>query len=501
MVDPETIERAADAPEADLDEIQAAPGADAPKSEQKKPWWNAFSRVPIEVWLLGILASITRFAQLGSPKAIVFDEIYFREYSLHYHVGTYYFDLHPPLGKLLIGLWGAIAGVDVDPMGKDPATALRFLPALAGVGLILVIYLMIRQLSGSRRVATLGAGLLLLDNAILAESRFTLIDSMLLFFGISAVTLSLAARRRSGKNYWYWLAAAAALGGMSSTVKLTGLTALGLVGLIWLADVVHQRRNWKPVLGQLAVLAVVPAVIYLSTFAVHFALLQRTGPGDAYMSTQFQATLKGNANYSPEAKRSFFGKFHDLNSAMHGYELSLNSSTHPYQSKWYSWPYMKRGVYQYVAPNGDGKNSYIYTLGNPFVWWGTLLGFVIVIGGWFARPARFKPVKWPLILLGTAYLASYLPFSLIVRPMFLYHYFFPLIFSLSFVVIGLGALTGWINDGDRPFTKFSSRNSQIGYWAVLGVAFAFFLYFAPITYGFPLTDSGLEHRMWLHSWR
>ncbi len=162
-------------------------------------------------------------------------------------------------------------------MDKDPATALRFLPAMAGIGLVLVVYLMIRQLSGSRRVATLGAAMILFDNAILAESRLILIDTQLLFFGISAVTLALAARKRTGRAYWYWLAAAAAMGGASATIKLTGLTAFGLVGLIWLADVVHERRNWKPVLGQLGVLAVAPALIYLTTFAVHFALLQRGG--------------------------------------------------------------------------------------------------------------------------------------------------------------------------------------------------------------------------------
>ncbi len=105
------------------------------------------------------------------------------------------------------------------------------------------------------------------------------------------------------------------------------------------------------------------------------------------MGQEFQATLKGNTNYSPEATRSFPQKFHDLNTAMHGYELSLNDSTHPYQSDWTTWPYMKRGVYMYVTGESNGKARSIYTIGNPVVWWGTLVGFVIVIGGWFARPS------------------------------------------------------------------------------------------------------------------
>ncbi len=90
MVDPETIERAADAPEAEPDEFQPEPGVDTPKTE--KPAWGVrlYTRLiatPIEVVVLTVLAIVTRFGQIQSPNAIVFDEVYFREYSLHYKAG------------------------------------------------------------------------------------------------------------------------------------------------------------------------------------------------------------------------------------------------------------------------------------------------------------------------------------------------------------------------------------------------------------------------------
>jgi dolichyl-phosphate-mannose-protein mannosyltransferase len=39
---------------------------------------------------------------------------------------------------------------------------------------------------------------------------------------------------------------------------------------------------------------VVPFIIYLSFFYVHFAILTQSGPGDTFMSPAFQETLSGN---------------------------------------------------------------------------------------------------------------------------------------------------------------------------------------------------------------
>lgn len=492
----------ADAP----DETDPAPRDDT--SGSGTPGWRrSLGRVPGELYVLTVLAAVTRFAFLDRPRAIVFDEVYFREYALRYQEGTYYFDLHPPLGKLLLGAWAWISGTDPGAAGSDPAVALRILPALAGTALIVVFYVLVRRLSGSRRLATLAAGLLLLDNAILVESRLTTLDSMLLLFGVGGVTLAVMARDHratSSRTYRWLLLGAAVLGGAAASVKLTGLAPLGLVGVIWLLDVARERqdlrRRWKGVVGQGAMLVLVPLSIYAAGFAVHFALLPDSGPGDAFMSQEFQATLEGNPAYSPDADLGFAAKFADLNGAIHQYELSLNDSTHPYASTWTSWPISKRGVFLYVADAGDGKTSYLYLLGNPAVWWGTLLGGVVVLLGWALRPERFRRHQWALGFLAFAWAVDYLPFALIERPMFLYHYFFALIFSLAFVVIGLGVLTGWVDEGPRPFA-FASRLSAMGFWSILAVAALAFLYFGPLTYGTPLSTAELEGRMWLSTWR
>jgi dolichyl-phosphate-mannose-protein mannosyltransferase len=355
-------------------------------------------------------------------------------------------------------------------------------------------------------MATFGAALVLLDNALLVESRFTLMDSMLLLFGVSAVTVALAARGRTGRASTALLTASAVLAGCAAATKLTGLTALALVGVIWLAEIVRQRPAWRTVLGQAAILAVVPFVVYAGAFAVHFSMLHQSGKAanganyDAYMSQKFQSTLKGDPLYRPDVHLSYWEKFTELNGVMQRSQTSLDSGSHPYASKWTSWPIMKRGVYLYLGPAGNGKARYIYTLGNPIVWWGVILGALAILIGAAVRPKRFAPMRWPLAFLGFAWLVNYLPFALIHRPMFLYHYFYGLVYSIAFVAIGLGALTGWSDEGEQPWT-FGSKRSAVAYWGLLGAALLGFLYFAPITYGIPLSPEGLDARMWLHSWR
>jgi dolichyl-phosphate-mannose-protein mannosyltransferase len=451
--------------------------------------------VPPELVVLTLLAAATRFAAITHPRAIVFDEVYFREAALRYLDGSYFFDLHPPLGKLLLAGWAKLLGVTATAQSTDPAVALRLLPALAGTTLVAVFYLLLRELTASRKVATFGAALLLLDNAILVESRLILIDSMLLLFGIGALTCYLASRRLTGRAHWILLTCSAVLAGMAASTKLTGISALGLIGLVWFVQTVRHRISWRLALPQAAVLVLVPAFIYAGIFAIHFQLLSHSGPNDAFMSQQFQSTLVGNVNYKPSASMSFPDRFIELNKAMHFYELSLNNSHHPYSSSWLSWPFMKRPVYYWAGPK-----EYIYLQGNPVIWWGLLVGVVVVALGWLRRPELFQQHRWAMALLAAAWAANFLPFATIVRPMFLYHYFFAFMFCIAAVSIGLGLLAGWMTDGENVW-QFPSRRSAALYWGILAVAMADFLFFAPISYGLPLSDAGLSARIWLDSWR
>jgi dolichyl-phosphate-mannose-protein mannosyltransferase len=405
-VRPRILERSAKRASGDAVKNSRTVGKPAVKPDAPHGVRAAWRRlnVPSELVWLTFFAAVTRFTTITHPRAIVFDEVYFRDTALRYLQGSYFFDLHPPLGKLLLAGWAKLVGVTATAESTDPAVALRILPALAGTALVVVFYLLLRELTASQRVATFGSALLLLDNAVLVESRLILIDSMLLLFGIGALTCYLASRHRTGRPHWILLTASAVLAGMAASTKLTGLTALGVIGLVWLVQAIRNRFSWRRALAHAGILVLVPAFVYASVFAIHFQLLPHSGPGDAFMSQHFQSTLVGNPNYNSTARMSFTDRFIELNKAMHTYEISLNSSHHPYSSTWLSWPFMKRPVYYWTS----GK-EYIYFQGNPIIWWGILLGVVVVAIGWIRRPELFRRHYGPMALLTLAWVANFLP--------------------------------------------------------------------------------------------
>jgi dolichyl-phosphate-mannose-protein mannosyltransferase len=457
-----------------------------------------------EIIALFSLALLTRFWSLFTPNAVVFDEVYFKAFAGNYLTGQYFFDIHPPLGKLILAGWATLMHLNpatlISP--TEPSVMMRIVPAFAGALLIPLFYIFLRQLGGSRRIATLGAGLLLLDNALLVESRFILTDSLLILFGLGAATAFLAARKHTGRARLLLITLAALLAGTCLSTKWTGLAALGLIGLVWLAD--HIRRwkhfSWRSRFAEALILIVLPLGVYMSVFAVHFALLTKSGPGDAFMTPRFQATLSGNANYNPQARLGFLEKFAELNLAMMQSEESLKTATHPYSSKWNTWPLMARSVYYWQGDaQPDGRQGNIYLLGNPVVWWGILL---VLLGGVLASShglSRLRKYRFALGFLGLGYVLNFLPFIGIGRVMFLYHYLFALIYSLAFAVIMLGVLEDWTKDS--PAWKFSTPRSRNIYISIFALALAGFAYFAPLTYGIPLTPAGLEQHMWLPGWR
>jgi dolichyl-phosphate-mannose-protein mannosyltransferase len=86
------------------------------------------------------------------------------------------------------------------------------------------------------------------------------------------------------------------------SVKWVGLFAVAVVGVYTIEDLWDMwgdlQMPKKTYLGhwmaRVIGLIAIPAVIYIFSFIMHFALLYKSGPGDAQMSSLFQANLEGN---------------------------------------------------------------------------------------------------------------------------------------------------------------------------------------------------------------
>ena len=108
--------------------------------------------------LLGI-GLLTHFLFFGHPNQTVFDEVHFGKYVSGYYTHEYYFDIHPPLGKLLIAGFGRLfdfrpefSFAEIgDEFPDSKYMALRFLPSLAGSFLPAVIFLLAFQFGFSPR--------------------------------------------------------------------------------------------------------------------------------------------------------------------------------------------------------------------------------------------------------------------------------------------------------------------------------------------------------------
>jgi dolichyl-phosphate-mannose--protein O-mannosyl transferase len=207
------------------------------------------------------------------------------------------------------------------------------------------------------------------------------------------------------------------------------------------------------------------------------------------MTPSFQKTLIGNKYYEdPSIKpASTFLKFLELNTVMYTANANLKAA-HSYGSQWYTWPFLLRPIYYWFGAGEGNQSSRIYLQGNPFIWWLGLVVFVYWLL-WLVRQF-FKKIKdsdfFPILLLVVGYIGNMLAYVFVDRVAFLYHYF-P---SLLFLIVGLGVF----------FAKYFSKSKIILISLVL-IIILFFQFFAPLSYGLPLTETSFQERVWFKSWQ
>ncbi|XP_047134650.1 protein O-mannosyl-transferase 1 isoform X1 [Hydra vulgaris] len=317
------------------------------------------------LFLIGLAASL-RIYNLSTPKAVVFDEVHFGKFISYFMKNRFFFDVHPPLGKLLYAAAGYFSGFDgsfeFDKIGQEippnqihHVYVLRLVPSLFSVFLVPVVYEIILELGCTYWFAVLGGVLICFDNMLVVQSKFILLDSIMLFF----IAFSICCYIKFVKEYtrpfcFYWWVYLVSLGiSLTATfsIKYNGfLTILLLGGIIayemWIimGDVtVPAKSVIYHMLARTGCLVVLPLFLYIVQFYILLNVLYKSGPHDNLMSSAFQRTLEGGLSTITQNQAEVVA---------YGSQITLRN-THSKQC----WLHSHQDLYPIKYPDGRGSSA------------------------------------------------------------------------------------------------------------------------------------------------
>ena len=459
-------------------------------------------------WVLLVVSCFVRFYRLGIPASVVFDEYHFGTFVDNILSGATYFDIHPPLGKLTLAFFGWLVGYrpvptfGYDEIGKEYGAVLyyplREVAAVFGVVTVPLMYTTARTLGVSWAGSLLCAGLFCFDNLNVIESRLILMDSQIVFYLVLSLycALHLWKSRRGTPKRLFWLTATGFVCGCSISVKWTALATPGLIaivsffGLHFLGDPLTMLEcAWAGAVG---------IGLYIALFYVHFRTLTHTGPGVAFFPHDFRATLIGEPSYDPKAVRR---PFHELFVYLNKYMFTANAgitTRHHWESFWYQWIVNWRGLL-YYNKQIDGNWASVYLHCNPIVCWVCAVCVALFVFG-FLMSVRYRSVKLlspskreslrdamrTCVFLFWGWLINLLPYILVDRSAFVYHYLPGLIYAQL--------LTGVLVD------QLPRLPRAILVVSILVASIATFVHYAPWVYCFPISSADHQARRWLPKW-
>lgn len=341
-----------------------------------------------------------------------FDEIYHARTAYEHILGLEpYENTHPTLGKLIISLGIRIFGMN--PFGW------RFMGALFGVLMLPVLYHLLKQLFGRTRLCTTGTLLFAFDFMHFTQTRIATIDTYAVFFLLLMYDAMLVFLRRdllrdSWKKLLPPLLACGVFTGLGIAAKWTAAYgALGLAALFFgklLFTYWDARRRGEETIALLVKCGKLCAWCCLFFLALPFVIYF-----GAFLPI---TTLSHNAE-------NLWGAFWNYQVTMFRYHSTLEA-THSFASPWYEWPLDIRPIWYFAGDTQEGYST-ISAFGNPLLWWAGIPALGAAACLWWKERFRWAG----LVLAG--FLSVYLPWVLVPRLTFIYHYFT----AVPFLVVAL----------------------------------------------------------------
>lgn len=273
--------------------------------------------------VITFLAFATRLYKITEPDHVCWDETHFGKMGSWYINRTFFFDVHPPLGKMLIGLAGYLTGYNGTFAFNKPGdkyedhnyAGMRIFCATLGSMVVPFCYVIVWELSRSLNAAILASLLVTFDVGLVTLSQYILLDPILLFFIVGAFMSIVVFKAQSHRPFtlvwWMWLITTGAFLSCAISVKFVGLFVVLLVGLYTAHDLWEQLGNLEQPMDQIVkhflsralCLIGLPTCLYMLYFYVHLQVLYKSGSGDGFFSSEFQSRLQGNSLYMASMPR------------------------------------------------------------------------------------------------------------------------------------------------------------------------------------------------------
>ncbi|OGD72310.1 hypothetical protein A3D09_01880 [Candidatus Collierbacteria bacterium RIFCSPHIGHO2_02_FULL_49_10] len=461
----------------------------------------------IQLLALCVLGFVIFLYQLGYPAQLIFDETYHIPAAQKYLNGVFFQENHPPLGKLLIALGEKIwqrnkltnQFVLMEKVKGDIPQVdffgYRFFPALFGLLSIIVLFFIFRLIIPDQLVAFVFSLMALFDNALIVQARSAMLDSFLIFFLLLTTYLSLKATQAPRLSRKQLLLLGFASAG-AVLVKHTGWIVLVIL-LPVILRVIRDRKTDGYRCFIFFIFAF--SLTYVLVWKIHYSLGKVTPEINSGISQELMAWKGGGRRIDPIKLtylqiRDAWAFSSQYNRGVPDLDLCKPDEV---GSPWYYWPFGGRGISYRWETSGDWYR-HLFLIGNPLVWLislsGVLLPMAWIVGGWFfgikvrSKSSRLIPY-FALI-----YISYMMPFLLIRRVMYLYHYLPAMVFGL--ILFSLTLLES------RRIGKigFTEKNRRYIALALIGLVFFSFIIYAPLTYYLPVSKEYMKRINILPIW-
>ena len=400
-----------------------------------------------------------------------FDEIYYvRSAEQYLHLQVPYEWTHPPLGKLIIASGIGVFGFN--PFGW------RIMGVIFATLMIPLIYVLGKKLLGTWIGGFASAFLLTFDFMHFTMARISTVDTYVVFFSLASQLFFLLYLKNVLKDGWK-----------------TPVLPLFLAILFFAFGFSTKWFVLYGFAGQLVLLAALrlKEVSKLKKGLADKIYAFTDRPFAVLLGFLLLSVLIYFLTYIPDmlAGRSLLEVI-NLQGSMYNYHATL-MATHPFSSPWWTWPLMLKPLWLYVSTLPNNVTSTITLMGNPLGWWVgfaciiTISVFALVKIVASAGKRLIQNVGLPSIFIITFFFFQWVPYMLISRVTFIYHFY------LNVPFLSLAAAYFISKHWSNKWAKLAA----LAYFA--GVV-ALFVLFYPVISGAPASNSFIDSLKWLNGW-